>query len=193
LRLFFNPKSFLRGFIMRRSSIFVLALSLLAASALPAMADTINFVGTANYDDINPSTAGFYNLGANTLGAATGIFSVFPNGQGVGLEPIGFGANFVPSTSIFVGYLANLLDFTALSETNSYSGGFLNVTVDGTISLNGGPAIPVILLVSSQGPDLQYDATYSASLTTVPEPTSVALLGTGLLGFAGIVRRKFMA
>ncbi len=178
---------------MRRSSKFVLALSLLAASALPAMADTINLIGTANYDDVNPSTAGFYTLSATTLGATSGIFNLFPNGLGVGINGIGFGANFVPSTSLFVGNLGNLLDFTMLTESDSYSGGFLNVTVDGTISLNGGPAIPVVLLVSSQGPDLQIDATYSASLTTVPEPGSVALLGTGLLGFAGVVRRKFMA
>lgn len=172
---------------MRRSSIFVLALSLLTASALPAMADSINFVGSDGYT----STDVYFTPGQTlTIGAGTGIFSPFTTNQNYGQAIIGLGSSFVPSNILVLGQNGNLLSFYATSESDSMVDGFLLVTLDGTIVLNGTDYNGVFSL-STQGP--ANNASYSATLSTVPEPTSVALLGTGLLGFAGMVRRKFMA
>ena len=48
----------------------------------------------------------------------------------------------------------------------------------------------VVMMVAGMGTVLAYDFTPTLSIVSVPEPASILLVLAGLLGIAGITRRK---
>ena len=48
----------------------------------------------------------------------------------------------------------------------------------------------VVMMVAGMGTVLAYDFTPTLSIVAVPEPASILLVLAGLLGIAGITRRK---
>jgi hypothetical protein len=73
--------------------------------------------------------------------------------------------------------LYNILGITTENPQGLWFGGSYNVGVDGTYNDDLGDT-----LVISGTPD---------AVTSTPEPSSIVLLGTGLLGFAGVVKKRF--
>lgn len=166
---------------------------LVIGSASVARADSIlSIIGSDVY---NTSTTTIDFSAAIVGGTSTGLFSGLPSCLGcVSMIPVlNYGASFVPGTELFVvneaGNTATVyLESVAVSD---------NITLSGTdvivlTGLNAGTYDGSYELTTQFGGNGVRNVTFSAStdVTTTPEPASLALFGTGLLGIVGIARRK---
>lgn len=165
-------------------------LSGLAISAMPctsALADTFSFSGptfsaSGNFTYANTAAAGVF-LGSTISGTAligTTVATI------TGLAPI---AGFLGNDNLYyTGAAAAALtggrpfDFQGFAFTLS-NGDAITLFSDGGADFE-------ILGNFSNGAEI---ATETSPISVTPEPGSLALLGTGALGFVGILRRKFAA
>ncbi|MEI9979316.1 MAG: PEP-CTERM sorting domain-containing protein [Edaphobacter sp.] len=137
----------------------------------------------------------------NTINnGATGTFTdsflslLTANEAGTITSPINYGSYTPGSASIVLGTgpSAVTFDITSFSEKPSNNPGFTNFIGVGTITAAGFDATVGDLFFSTQGNGTTtFSATVDAVAPTpsVPEPSTLALLGTGLLALAGLAKR----
>lgn len=173
---------------MKIKSIVTMAALILGTATL-AKADILSISGSDVYN-VATTTINFDPSG-NVGGTSTGIFSGFIkcNNCVTMASSLNYGSGFSPEELFSVsdnGHTATLtlMSITSVTDNVEIIGDAV-IVVDG-VSYNGD-----LDLTTQHGGDGISDVTFSATAAVAPEPASLALFGTGLLGIVGVARRKF--
>lgn len=183
---------------------------LLAASSTFALADTIAFgqISISGTDTYTANTISFAP-GTTTIGGmVTGsLATYFTDGTMVTMTGFNTDGTFVPTVVFSVTENMETLTYFLQTLSTTFSVGGVPGSYPGDLTLLGTGYFTETGAVNyTNGPanfnlTSQYGLTGGMSVTDsetsftapAPEPSSIALLGTGLLCIAGLVRRKLSA
>ncbi len=135
-----------------------------------------------------------FSTGALTGTSTTGGVTTYTFAAGGTFNITGSGSNGIPSGTIFTGTFNNPVTVTVTVSNGTYiysvQGGISGTWANGTTA--SGVTVGVTFSSTNKnlfGGPIKFGSG-DTTLASVPEPGTLALLGTGLLGLAGVLRRK---
>jgi hypothetical protein len=181
----------------------LLALALPLAAFANSSIDVTNRGGVVSGDSNGLSLTGSTLIGygsavGSNLGSVSFITGAFTSGNaqmggtlaaGGSFQIVGNGTNGVPNGVIFSGSFSSAPTWTLQTLAN----GTHNYILEGAIVSTGGQVGATTQLTINVGKGFFNGSAKLSSGDTnlvVPEPGTLSLFGTGLIGLAGIVRRK---
>jgi PEP-CTERM motif len=155
------------------------------------------FMGTSTLT----SFGGILGSNLGTLTFSTGAFTSGGTSAGGVLAPggtfviMGCGCNGVPSGTIFSGMFTGPVQWIELTAADGSHNYTLTGAISGTWTATGATVIGATTQITVNMGKVfmdggKVDISSGNTNIVVPEPGTLGLLGTGLLGVAGLVRRK---